>query len=43
MRIYLAGGVNANLKPMWHRIAHGASARDALRKFLGGNDDCEYF
>lgn len=35
MKIYLAGGVQANLKPLWHQIALGKGWDESIAYFLG--------
>ena len=35
MRVFAAGGVSGNLKPLWHMIAQGMYFREAYENFLG--------
>lgn len=37
MRIYMAGGVSGNLKPLWHELANGVRLEAAHARFLGRN------
>jgi hypothetical protein len=37
MKIFLAGGVQGNLKPLWKMIAHGKGWDEGIACFLGRN------
>lgn len=37
MRVFAAGGVSGNLKPLWHMVAQGMNFREAHENFLSRN------
>ena len=41
MRVFAAGGVSGNLKPLWHMVAQGMNFREAHENFLGRNQRTE--
>lgn len=39
MRMFMAGGISGNLKPLWHMIAQGMNIREAYENFLSRRRD----